>query len=272
MRAHGRAPNDLPARGNFGKRFAGLVSEVRAGRISLAGIAGAAGDTTGARMAGSTVNSIVARAPDAMKPEAEGMPRRIGRSRAAGLDGTPWNDGGSTAYVGAAQSGDCAATSTAAAGPPRCQMQWTGSGGVATTDGYGAYAGFDADGRRRACRAHHLRETKRLARKHGGAVPPETRRVRQELQEGHNQYSIRQKLPAAQGAHSPRLRSAMDLVVQDMPAEYRGRGKDDPGMIRVLGKVQRQAPRMFAFLEHPGIDPTNNASEGRRAISWRSGT
>ena len=42
--------------------------------------------------------------------------------------------------------------------------------------------------------------------------------------------------------------------------ECRYRGKDDRDMNKVLDKLERQAPRMFAFLEPPGVDPTNNAS------------
>ena len=64
------APNDLPARGNFGRRFVGPVSEIRAGRVPLGGIARAAGAITGVRISESTVNNIVARASDAVRPEA----------------------------------------------------------------------------------------------------------------------------------------------------------------------------------------------------------
>ena len=58
----------------------------------------------------------------------------------------------------------------------------------------------------------------------------------------------------------------MSHMVQDMIDGYRGRGMDYPDMLKVLDKLQRQAPRMFAFLEHPGVDPTNNASE--RALRY----
>ena len=85
---------------------------------------------------------------------------------------------------------------------------------------------------------------------------------RRELHEDHKSVFHTAKLLAAHGARSSRLRHAMDRVMQDMMDEYRGRGKDDPDMIRVLDKLERQAPRMFAFLEYPGVDPTNNASEG----------
>lgn len=75
------------------------------------------------------------------------------------------------------------------------------------------------------------------------------------------------KLLAAQDVHSLRLRSAMDLVMQDVVDEYRDGVKDDPGMIKVLDNLQWQAPRMFAFLEHPDVDPTSNLTRGRCAIS-----
>ena len=260
------APSGLPARGNFGKRFVGLVAEIRAGRVPLAGIARAVGAITGVRISGSTVNNIVARASDAMRPESEGILGRVERSRAAGFDETRWNDGGSTAYVNVAQSGDYIAVNISGSRATLMLDTMDAFGGVATTDGYGAYDRFDAGGRHQTCWAHHLRETGHLARKYGGAVPTEIKRVRRELHEDHQSVFHTAKLLAARGAHSPRLRRAMDRVMQDVLDEYRGRGSNDPDMIKVLDKLQRQAPRMFTFLEHPGVDPTNNASE--RALRY----
>ena len=105
-----------------------------------------------------------------------------------------------------------------------------------------------------------------LAKKLSGAVRPEVKRLRQELHEDHRSVFQTAKLLAEQGAYSPRQRSAMDLVMYDMLDRYDARGKDDPDMIKVLGKLRRHVPRMFTFLEHPGVDPTNNASE--RALRY----
>ena len=260
------APNDLPARGSFGRRFVGPVPGVRAGRVPLGGIARAVGAITGVRISESTVNNIVARASDAVKPEAEGILGRVEQSATAGFDETHRNDDGSPAYVNVAQSGDRMAIGIGGSRATRMPDAMDGFGGIAITDGYDAYGRFDAGGRHQACRAHHLRETKHPAKKYGGAVPPGARRVRQELYEDHRSVFRTAKLLAAQGAHSPRLRDAMGRVMRDMMDEYRDRGRDDPGMIKVLDKLQRQVPRMFTFLEHPGVDPTNNASE--RALRY----
>ena len=134
------------------------------------------------------------------------------------------------------------------------------SGGAATTGRYDAYDRFDAGGRHRACRARHPRETGRPAGKHGGAVPPEVKHVRRELHGDRGPVFHAARSPDAHGAHSARLRSAMDRAMQDVPGEYRARGGDGPGMIRVPDRLERQMPRMFALLEHPGVDPTSNAS------------
>ena len=93
------------------------------------------------------------------------------------------------------------------------------------------------------------------------------KRVRQGLHEDHRSIFHTAKSLAAQGgSHSPRLRYAMNHVMQDMIDEYRDRGRDDPDMLKVLGKLQRQLPCMFTFLEHRGVEPTNNASE--RALRY----
>jgi len=260
------APNDLPAKGNFGRQFIGLVSEIRAGRAPLAGIAVTVGAITGIKIAESTVNSIVARASDVMRPEAEDILRKVEQSDAVGFDETHWNDDGRLAYTNVAQSGNHIAINISSSRATLMLDTMDRFDGVAITDGYNAYARFDKDGRHQACWAHHLRETKHLAKKHGGAVPPDMKRVRQELYEDHQSIFHMAKQQAAQGAHSPRLRSAMDLVMQDMIDKYYHMGADDPDMIRVLDKLRRQVPRMFAFLEYHGVDPTNNASE--RALRY----
>ena len=88
--------------------------------------------------------------------------------------------------------------------------------GTATTDVYSAYGRFDADGRHQTCWARHLRETGHLAGKYGGAVPPEVKRVRQNLHGDHQSVFRTAKSLAAHGAHSPRLRFAMDRVMHDV--------------------------------------------------------
>lgn len=99
------APNDMPARDNFGRRLVALDPGIRAGRVPLGRIVRAMGFTAGVRMAESTVNNIMTRAPDAMRPEAVGMLRRVGRSPTAGFNETHWSGDGSTAYANMAQPG-----------------------------------------------------------------------------------------------------------------------------------------------------------------------
>ena len=38
-------------------------------------------------------------------------------------------------------------------------------------------------------------------------------------------------------------------------------GIDDADMQKALNGFERHLPCMFAFLEHPGVDPTNDVSE-----------
>ena len=97
-------------------------------------------------------------------------------------------------------------------------------------------------------------------RSDGAAVPPEAGRVRQGPHGDHGPVLHAAESPDAHGAHPPRLRSAMDRVVRDVLDEYRAGGRGGPGMIRVPDRLERRMPRMFALLEHPGVDPTSNAS------------
>lgn len=71
----------------------------------------------------------------------------------------------------------------------------------------------------------------------------------------------------------------MSHIVQDMIDGYRDRWRDDPDMLRVLNKLQRQVPRALAFLKHPGVNPTNSTGEralhrivtSKKTIGWTNG-
>ena len=140
----------------------------------------------------------MSRASDAARPEAEDTLGRVGQSAAAGFDGTHRSDNGSPAHVNVAQSGNRMAIGIGGSRATLTPDAMDGFGGIAITDGYGAYGRFDAGGRHRACRAHHLRETKHPAGRHGGAVPPGARRVRREPREDRRPAFRTAKMPAAQ--------------------------------------------------------------------------
>ncbi len=264
------APNDLPRRGNFGKGMVGLVSELRAARVPLKGISVAVRSITGIMLAGSTVNNIMARVGDASGHEAGRILGEVEASDCAGFDETSWRNDGQKVHANVAQSGKNIAINISQSRATLMLDAMDKFDGVAITDGYTGYDRFDKDGMHQSCWAHDLRQTRHLAEKYC-AVPPETKRVRrrqQQLHEDHKWVFERAKLLAAQEARSPQLRHTMNRTMQDVLDRYRdaGGGGDDDDMQKVLDKLERHLHRMFAFLEHPGVEPTNNASE--RALRY----
>lgn len=255
------APHDLPAKGNFGRQFVGLVCELRAQRTPLAGIVETVRAATGVKTSESTINNIVARTSDALEPEAERIHRIVESSDVVGFDETGWNDEGRTAWANVAQTKDAVAMNISGSRATLMLDTMDNFKGIAITDGCGAYKRFDEDGRRQSCWAHTLRETKHLAKKYPSSTPPETKRIRQELHGDHKLMYHHAKQLASHDAHSLRQRHKMELLMQDLIDRYRQKGTDDPDMIKILDKLERQVPCMFTFLEHPGVDPTNNASE-----------
>ena len=262
------APNDLPRRGNFGKGLVGLVSELRAARVPLKGISVAVRSITDIELAGSTVNNIMARVGDASGHEAGRILGEVEASDCAGFDETSWRNDGQRVHANVAQSGKNIAINISQSRATLMLDAMDKFDGVAITDGYNGYDRFDKGGMHQSCWAHDLRQTRHLAEKYC-AVPPKTKRVRRrrQLHEDHKWVFERAKLLAAQEARSPHLRHAMNRTMQDVLDRYRdaGGGNDDD-MQKVLDKLERHLHRMFAFLEHPGVDPTNNA--GERALRY----
>ena len=60
-------------------------------------------------------------------------------------------------------------------------------------------------------------------------------------------------------APCPELRRVMDDALASLPGRH-----DDGGggeLARAVARLRRAAPRLFAFYEHAGVAPTNNAAE-----------
>ena len=252
------APNDLPARGNLGKTLAGMVLELRASRIPLKMITVAVASMTGIDLATSTICNAITRMADASEAESEEIHKKVEESDVAGFDESHWNDSGKSAYVNVAQSGNNITVNISHSRATLLLDKLDKFDGVAVTDAYRGYNRFDKDGKHQTCWAHDIRQTKHLAEKYD-TVPPEIKRVRKQLYDDHKLiYHMAKDLDKC-GAHSPRTRYAMNCTIQDMLDKYRH--IDDVDMQKVLDKLERHVSCMFTFLEYPGVDPTNNASE-----------
>ena len=260
------APSGLPEKGNFGKNVIGLISELRAERVTINGIKRVMGSAARVKMAESTIVNILANVCDKLKPQADEIRKKVEQSPAVGFDESRWSNDGDLAYVNVAQSGQYVSFNISRSRAMLMLDMMSEFKGIATADGFPGYSRFDEGGRYQTCWAHLLRITKHLAKKYGAKVPTDVKRVREDLYAAHQKMYRTAKTMNETLEHSPRLRQSMNDELQKMLDGYRERGKNDPDMIAALDKLQRQLSRTFAFLEFLGVDPTNNASE--RALRY----
>ena len=141
-----------------------------------------------------------------------------------------------------------------------------GYGGVVTSDGYGVYNRFDPGGMHQDCWAHQLRAVKHLS-ENTEATGSDTvdADARQQLYADMSWILREAKNPLERAQHPPRLRHSMESMTEAMLARHDD-STNDAELKKMIKRLRRSVPKLFAFLEHPGVDPTNNAAE--RALRY----
>ena len=180
--------------------------------MPLEGISGVVRSITDIALAGSTVNNIMARVGNASGHEAGRIFGEVGASDCAGFDETGWRNDDQRVHANVAQSGKDITVSISSSRVTLLLDSMDKFDGVAITDGYAAYDRFNDDGRRQSCWAHGIRQTRHLTEKYG-TMPPEVRRLQQHLREDHAWVFEMAKEMDMRGAHSPRLRYAMNCMM-----------------------------------------------------------
>ena len=133
--------------------------------------------------------------------------------------------------------------------------------GILVTDRYTVYRSrFEADGRLQLCWAHELRDIGEAAMRPGSS--PAVRQLYRDVR-----GVFRAARDAVADVDVPRtgaLRLMHEQCLDDVLDRYRGCGeKDAEKMVDMLDRDKRS---LFTFLEHEGVEPTNNRAE--RALRY----
>lgn len=250
------ACHGLPRKGSYDKNIVGLIAELRAARVPLDAIPGllhiAAG---GLKISKAAVTGIMYRIGEALEAEKALILEEIKASRRANVDETVANLDGDNWWEFTIRSGHNAWFGCSESrGALMMDMYMDGFDGVVTSDMLRIYDRFDEGGRHQVCWAHELRNVKHAAERHGQDRGP-PRRLYEDLC---GIFTDAKKTRKRAGS-SPNTRRAYEHSLRCIIQRYRE--GEDGEMKKLLNRLDRAHPRLFAFLEFDGVDPTNNAAE-----------
>lgn len=136
-----------------------------------------------------------------------------------------------------------------------------GFDGILVSDRFPVYRSrFEADGRLQLCWAHELRDIAEAAIRPGSSLA--VRRLYRDVL-----GVFRAARDAAADAGTPRtreLRAIHEKRLDDVLDRYRGCGEEDAE--KMVAMLDRDKRSLFTFLEHEGVEPTNNRAE--RALRY----
>ena len=144
-------------------------------------------------------------------------------------------------------------------------MHMAGFLGILVADRYTIYrARFEADGRLQLCWAHELRDIEEAAIRPGSTLA-----VRRLYREVKAVYRLAKGMAAGDAPRTPALRRVAEGELNDVLDRYRGCGKEDAE--RIVAMLDRDKGSLFTFMEHEGVESTNNKAERalRRIVLMR---
>jgi transposase len=146
------------------------------------------------------------------------------------------------------------------------QLMGTEFEGIVGSDRWSAYNGLDAS-RRQLCWAHLLRDFQAFVDRNGEAAVIGQALLRQAAAMFDLWHRVRDGTLSR-----PDFQRAMLPIRQEVEALLAvGTFVNHPKTVKTCANILKISPALWSFVEHEGIDPTNNAAERalRRGVLWR---
>jgi len=245
------APNGLPARGSYGKNAVAMIASMREAHVTVGKIRKAMREITGISMSNSTIVNCLARICDAIKKTARSIAAGIKRSKCVGIDETVANLAGKTGRTWVIQSGrNILILHSRSRGALVLDTHMNRYRGIVISDKYAVYRRFDPGGHQ-LCWAHELRPL--LYESEEGA-PLFVRILYEQVLDLY--VRARDDISGPRSAQlADRFRAELGRIV----SQYRD--TEGTPLEAALKRLRTSMPHLFVFLEHSGVEPTNNASE-----------
>lgn len=132
--------------------------------------------------------------------------------------------------------------------------------GILVADRYCVYRiRFEEAGRLQLCWAHEIRSIAEAALRPGSTLA--VRRLHRDVK---GVFSMAKDMVAGGAPRTRALRLVAERELEDVLDRYRGCGKEDAE--RIVAMLDRDKRSLFTFVEHDGVEPTNNRAE--RALRY----
>ncbi|MFM7640115.1 MAG: IS66 family transposase [Cyanobium sp.] len=136
--------------------------------------------------------------------------------------------------------------------------------GIVVTDRYGAYSWLPLH-RRQICWAHIKRDFTAIAERTGGSAQVGKRLLDLEQQLFHQWHRWRERQISRQElqAITTPIRQAIETTLKEVSdlGFTKGEKSSWASTVRSCRQILKVAPALWTFLDHPDVEPTNNAAE-----------
>ena len=262
-------PPDVP-RERFGPRLQGAVTTLAAGfRLSRRQVTDLCSELFGAQIAVGTVDAIVQRAGAALREPQKRLCDAVRGADVLCVDETGWKQAGERRFLWGAFSESAAALRVAPSRHREEAEELLGkTEAIVSSDRWWAYDHLDPD-RRQVCWSHLQRDF----RFHAESPLPHQKEFGEAcLRIAEDVFSAWREFQADGDRRRLRRRvKPLERALRALCEEARRKSaktRYHRGLARNLVKAW---PALWAFLEHPGVEPTNNRAERglRHAVIYR---
>jgi transposase len=262
-------PEDVP-RERFGPRLQGAVATLAAGfRLSRRQVVDLSSELFGLEISVGTVDAIVGRSGAALREPQKRLGDAVRGASVVCVDETGWKQAGEQRFLWGAFSDQAAALRVA---PSRHREEAEALLGdtkaIVSSDRWWAYDHLEA-ARRQVCWSHLLRDFRFHAESplaHQGEFGTACLEIAEGVFEAWHEFQASGDRPRLRRRVKPLQRELRALCEQGKRKSVKTRYHR--GLARNLIKVW---PALWAFVEHPGVEPTNNRAERglRHAVIYR---
>jgi transposase len=262
-------PQDVP-RQRFDRRLQGAVATLAAGfRLSRRQVADLSSELFGLEIAVGTVDAIVGRSGAALREPQERLGDAVRGAAVVCVDETGWKQAGEQRFLWGAFSDQAAALRMAASRHREEAEELLGeSEAIVSSDRWWAYDHLDP-ARRQLCWSHLLRDFRFHAESplaHQKEFGESCLRIAEEVFAAWRTFQVSGDRRRLRRQVKPLERELRSLCEQGKRKSVKTRYHR--GLARNLIKAW---PGLWTFLEHPGVEPTNNRAERglRHAVIYR---
>jgi len=264
---------DIPpqARSGFGPRFTAMLAYLTAlHRVTRRGCQEIAQTLFGIDISVGSVCNLHEEVSQALESCCEEIRQALAQEKVLNIDETGWKNLGKRIWLWVLGSPSMAYFTLAASRGAKVLRETLGQtySGILCSDMYSAYNAYHK-GLRQVCWAHIIRNLKGL--KHGCRSPDGVKFPKWMLSEVGRMFGLWH-------AFKEGLVDRHTLVIKSVPLRARMNRclqtyelSSDPDVARAARGLLKHWNHLFTFLEHEGVEPTNNSAERgiRPAVMWR---